>query len=106
MTTSSDPSSTVEPMPSAQDVADQLAASESATVYLAVALDDATREALLVEHQLHSELDAVRGVDAVRKATDEEIAEAAEAEPEPEAEAAPAVVSTDTSSAPEEQPSV
>lgn len=101
MTTSSDPSSTVEPMPSTQDVADLLAASESATVYLAVALDDATREALLVEQQLHSELDAVRGVDAVRKATDEEIAET---EAEAEAEAAPAVVITDTSSAPEDQP--
>jgi hypothetical protein len=57
----------------AQDIADQFAVSESATMYLATALDDATRQALLTDQGLHSELCYVRGADAVRKANHDEI---------------------------------
>ena len=63
------------PTPDLQAIADAVDASESATLFLDQALDDAARKALLDDYQLHSELDSVRGVDAVRDATDEEIAE-------------------------------
>jgi hypothetical protein len=58
-----------------QTIADQLAASESATLFLDVKLDDAMRKTLMDDYQIFSEHDLVRDVDAVREATDEEIAE-------------------------------
>jgi hypothetical protein len=58
-----------------QTIADQLADSESATLFLDEKLDAATRKTLMDDYQIFSEHDLVRDVDAVREATDEEIAE-------------------------------
>jgi hypothetical protein len=71
-------------------LAAQLEASDSATVYTEVpGLDEAGAEALLgADPPLHVEWDAVRGMWAVRLATEDEIAEAAAAA-EAEATSAP-----------------
>jgi hypothetical protein len=79
-TAAATPAPAKQPPPSsslaAQDIADQFAVSQSATMYLDQALDDTTRQALLHDQHLHSELCFVRAADAVRKATDEELAAA------------------------------
>jgi hypothetical protein len=62
-------------------LAEQLAESQSATIYVEVeGLDDAGAAALISgDPPLHVEKDLVRDLWAVRKATDEEVAEAAAA---------------------------
>ena len=58
-------------------IAYEMTVSESDTLYLRIVLDDDTRLSLLFDHGLHAELDAVRGGDAVRRATEDEVATAA-----------------------------
>lgn len=50
--------------------------SMSPVLYLDRVLTDADRQAVFDQHQLVAELDVVRGVDALRKATPDEIADA------------------------------
>jgi|SRR6516162_2770646 len=91
-TTTTTPSS-----PSAQDLADQLATSQSSTIYVDAPemTDDAAATLLLGDPPLHVEHDAVRDKWAVRKATDQEVADAKAAE---EAEASTSTSSTSSSS--------
>ena len=76
--------------PSAQDIADRFDSATSATIFLDTELDDATRKTLLDEFQLFAELDAPRGVDSVREATDEELATLEQPAAKPAPSAAPA----------------
>lgn len=65
------------PSPSA-DLAQQLAASQSSTIYVDVELTDADAAAMLsAEPPLHVERDAVRNLWAVRAATEDEVLAAA-----------------------------
>jgi hypothetical protein len=65
--------------------------SATSVMYINTELGEADAQALFDSHQLVAEFDSVRGVDAIRHATDEEIAtaaaEAAEGEPPPVDEA-------------------
>lgn len=70
--------------------------SMGAHLYLDRVLTDEDRQALFDQHQLVSELDAVRGVDVVRRATDDEIAVAEAAK---EAETTPPTTRRRTSTA-------
>lgn len=60
--------------PSAQDIADAFDKHTGSVLFLDQELDESTRKTLLSEFELFAELDAPRGVDSVREATDEELA--------------------------------
>ena len=76
-TRSSTASSTTTASSASSELADLLANSHSSTIYVDAELSDADAAALLSgDPPLHAEHDAVRDKWAIRKATDEEVAEA------------------------------
>ena len=68
-----------------QAIAYEMTVSDSRTLFLRVVLDDDTRRSLLLDHGLYAELDAVRGGDSVRSASEDEVAVAL-ADPLPRAQ--------------------
>jgi hypothetical protein len=84
------PSSDEPPTVDVDALCDAFDRSGTAVMYINTELSDADAQAMFDGHHLVAEFDSVRGVDGIRRATDEEIAAAAaEAETppaEPEAE--------------------